>query len=542
MKAREFITEAVEDRTSYQVAKILADKGIKYDSSLESKLISAIGAVMVKELGMNPTTVRNIISYDDDFLADTLSELQHMNQGVTEGSRNAYLKHNNLVDIEKPLAGLKSEFEKFLQTHDPEEKQKYQQGIKKRIKSEPMSGPKGVLPEQGEGNFAGDAPVNIGGATVKRLGVGDAVTYFGQPAKILAQSTDRKHSRITITKGMGGVTQNVLTSDLKRVGQGVAEGSLNEGQYEMMMRNGQVKKFIAKDDADAKRIAAGHGAKSVIKLRGGVPAGKIAEQGVAEGYDPVESDYQQWEDILVKDGYRMADPSGAYALKLVVGHQGSDSDWVSAIRNILAYVKQNRAVLGKAVADRTTVKDAIIDIKNKFPQQYQAAQQQQGVAEGKPEVDSLVTDTSNIMQGPEFSDAELAIKTVLGDRAFNERRSYYSFFINQLVDMYGKPEGSKTVDSLVTNALGVMRGPTRNDAIAALKTALGNEEYKSRSTFYKLWVNQAVDKYSKKGVTESSVTKKPQPYNEPNWAKNLPKDKLDAIAGPRYKKDKKQKS
>jgi len=65
--------------------------------------------------------------------------------------------------------------------------------------------------------------------------------------------------------------------------QGVAEGSLNEGQYEMMMRNGQVKKFIAKDDADAKRIAAGHGAKSVIRLRGGVPAGKVAEQGVAEG-------------------------------------------------------------------------------------------------------------------------------------------------------------------------------------------------------------------------------------------------------------------
>jgi hypothetical protein len=63
----------------------------------------------------------------------------------------------------------------------------------------------------------------------------------------------------------------------------VAEGSLNDGQYEMMLRNGHVKKFIAKDDADAKRIAAGHGAKSVIKLRGGVPAGKIAEQGVAEG-------------------------------------------------------------------------------------------------------------------------------------------------------------------------------------------------------------------------------------------------------------------
>ena len=50
-----------------------------------------------------------------------------------------------------------------------------------------------------------------------------------------------------------------------------------------MLKNGQVKKFIAKDDADAKRIAAGHSAKSVIKMKGDVPGDKIAEQGVAEG-------------------------------------------------------------------------------------------------------------------------------------------------------------------------------------------------------------------------------------------------------------------
>jgi hypothetical protein len=81
-------------------------------------------------------------------------------QGVAEGSRNAYLKHNNLVDIEKPLAGLKSEFEKFLQTHDPEEKQKYQQGIKQRIKTRPMAGPKGVLPEQGMTEGVGSA-INV---------------------------------------------------------------------------------------------------------------------------------------------------------------------------------------------------------------------------------------------------------------------------------------------------------------------------------------------------------------------------------------------
>ena len=88
--------------------------------------------------------------------------------------------------------------------------------------------------------------------------------------------------------------------------QGVAEGSLAEGQYEMMLRNGQVKKFVAKDDADAKRIAAGHGAKSVIRLRGGVPAGKLAEQGVAEAMrntdDPFDDMVEDYLDYLESIG------------------------------------------------------------------------------------------------------------------------------------------------------------------------------------------------------------------------------------------------
>lgn len=122
-------------------------------------------------------------------------------------------------------------------------------------------------------------------------------------------------------------------------------------------------------------------------VTGGVKGAYKGFTGQAnEGYDPVESDYQQWEDILVKDGHR-GDPSGAYALELVVGHQlmSDPAEVASTIRNILTYVKQNRQVLGNAVSDRTTVKDAIIDIKNKFPQQYQAASQPQGVAEGVAE-------------------------------------------------------------------------------------------------------------------------------------------------------------
>jgi hypothetical protein len=72
-----------------------------------------------------------------------------------------------------------------------------------------------------QGNFAGDKPVNLGGTVSKRLDVDDVVTYFGEKATILAMSKDRTISRINLKSG---ITQNVKTSDLKRVGQGVAEG------------------------------------------------------------------------------------------------------------------------------------------------------------------------------------------------------------------------------------------------------------------------------------------------------------------------------
>jgi len=76
-----------------------------------------------------------------------------------------------------------------------------------------------------QGRFAGDVPVNLGGAVSKRLDVGDVVSYFGEKATIQAMSKDRTVSRIDLKSG---ITQNVKTSDLKRVGQGVAEDSLEE--------------------------------------------------------------------------------------------------------------------------------------------------------------------------------------------------------------------------------------------------------------------------------------------------------------------------
>jgi hypothetical protein len=73
-----------------------------------------------------------------------------------------------------------------------------------------------------QGNFAGDKPVNLGGVSIKNIQTGDTVKYLGQPSKVVAMSKDRKHSRITITKGIGTVTQDVLTSDLQQLGRGTA--------------------------------------------------------------------------------------------------------------------------------------------------------------------------------------------------------------------------------------------------------------------------------------------------------------------------------
>jgi hypothetical protein len=78
------VEEAPEDRTSYQVARILADNGMSYDSNNEDEIIDAIGMILVKELDMSPGQARAMMN-DEDFLGDTLGELQSMEGGDDEG-------------------------------------------------------------------------------------------------------------------------------------------------------------------------------------------------------------------------------------------------------------------------------------------------------------------------------------------------------------------------------------------------------------------------------------------------------------------------
>ena len=64
--------------------------------------------------------------------------------------------------------------------------------------------------------------------------------------------------------------------------------------------------------------------------------------------------------------------------------------------------------------------------------------EKENVTEASQRVDSLVTDALKIMKGSDLKDAVQALKTVLGDREYNDRRGHYNFYVKQLVDMYGK--------------------------------------------------------------------------------------------------------
>jgi hypothetical protein len=77
------VAEDAEDRISYQVARYLFDKGARYSSENEKHLIKQIGGAMMK-MGVAHKTIRYLMSYDEDFLSDTLGELRHMEHAVNE--------------------------------------------------------------------------------------------------------------------------------------------------------------------------------------------------------------------------------------------------------------------------------------------------------------------------------------------------------------------------------------------------------------------------------------------------------------------------
>jgi hypothetical protein len=96
----ESMNEAPEDRSSYQVARYLFDKGARYEPHNEQHLIKMIGGAMMK-LGYDHKTIRRLMNYDEDFLSDTLGELRHMEQAVDEVGMSEAIASSHEVDPKK---------------------------------------------------------------------------------------------------------------------------------------------------------------------------------------------------------------------------------------------------------------------------------------------------------------------------------------------------------------------------------------------------------------------------------------------------------
>ena len=88
--------------------------------------------------------------------------------------------------------------------------------------------------------------------------------------------------------------------------------------------------------------------------------------------------------------------------------------------------------------------------------------------EGSERVDSIVTDALKVMKGPEVSDAVLALKRVLGDRAYNERRGFYNFYIDQIHDMYNQ----QNINELSSGLLGKAAELAKNKRDQAMEPKL----------------------------------------------------------------------
>jgi hypothetical protein len=99
------------------------------------------------------------------------------------------------------------------------------------------------------------------------------------------------------------------------------------------------------------------------------------------------------------------------------------------------------------------------DFPSDFVSAYRFLQKRRGVTENNQRGDSLVTDALKIMRGAEVSDAVRALTTVLGNREYNSRRGFYNFYIKQMIDMYrqqGLTEGVKSAIN-VSEALQAMK-------------------------------------------------------------------------------------
>jgi hypothetical protein len=128
-----------------------------------------------------------------------------------------------------------------------------------------------------------------------------------------------EEDRIAGTKAPAKRTPKQTDYEKKRKQQGVAEHKGVKHRYQMTHPDGSKMKFTATDDADAKRQAREHGAKSLSKFKSG-EYNKVAEGAEWHGSDTDRSWYDGYKDapvrVKVKNTSGMGgQPAGTYTVR-----------------------------------------------------------------------------------------------------------------------------------------------------------------------------------------------------------------------------------
>jgi hypothetical protein len=195
-----------------------------------------------------------------------------------------------------------------------------------------------------------------------------------------------------------------------------------------------------------------YGGNKVGNLLKGKKTNKPFGNSVNESAEISETDFSEQDLIVVpgqgrlkKSGFVKHDPDKAE-------HEGE------TLKNSLHTIVRVASHLDKELSTRDNfpewvsekigaVKSNMVTVMDYLISAKEMQNEPDAMNEGNDRVDSLVTDALKIMRGPEVSDALRALKTVLGDREYNGRRGHYNFYVRQILDMYGQ---QGTTESLGT--------------------------------------------------------------------------------------------
>jgi len=252
-----------------------------------------------------------------------------------------------------------------------------------------------------------------------------------------------------------------------------------------------------------------YGNSKVGNLLKGKKTNKAFANSVNESAEISETDLSE-QDLIVVPGQGRSSKSGFVPHgQSRVDHEVemARSDLFSAAKNakkVYSMIKD----LGEDEGLDGWVQEKIIkanDYLNTI-REYLEGKQVQGMNEGSQQVDSLVTDALKIMRGAEVNDAVRALKTVLGDREYNGRRGYYNFYVKQMLDMYGQQGATESLGTTGAMTNGEM-GESKLDELSP--KALGSYVKSAADDM----ANRKGDTQFQKGarVATSAFTSKQQP-------------------------------